>query len=166
MGCGLVGHHIGDDAALGDFRIDIGGIADKADRQRAALGLRGGDHLQRRIEIGGDHFEITDLLALARAFRIDVNGEDRGTGHAACERLRTAHATEPGGQHEAPSEGAAEATFGDAHEDLVGALNDALRADILPGAGRESAPADQALALEFVEDLGLRPLARRCCNSP
>ena len=42
------------------------------------------------------------------------------------ERLRAAHAAEPGGEDEPAGEVAAETLLGDAHEDLVGALDDAL----------------------------------------
>ena len=43
-------------------------------------------------------------------------------------------------------------------EGLVGALNDALRADIDPGAGRHLAVHHQALAIELVEMLPGRPV--------
>ena len=75
------------------------------------------------------------------------------------ERLRAAHAAEARGENEAPGEVAAEVALGDAHEDLVGALDDALRADVLPVAGGEPAPADQVLLLPLVEVFRLRPLA-------
>ena len=117
------------------------------------------DALQRRVEVGSDLVDIADRLALLRPLGIDVDGEDGGIGHAAGERLRAPHAAEPGGQDEASREIAAEVLLGDAHEDLVGALDDALAADILPGAGGEPAPADQALLLQLVEIFGLRPLA-------
>ena len=58
-----------------------------------------------------------------------------------------------------PAQAVVEMPLGDPHEDFIGALNHALRADILPIAGGQAAPADQVLLLQFVEVLGLRPLA-------
>ena len=159
VGGGLVGDDVGDDAAPDYLRVDVGGIGDETDRQRPTLGLGGEHHVERRVEVGGDHVEIADRLALLGPLRIDVDAEDGGAGHAAGQRLRTAHAAKAGGQHEATGERAAESLLGDAHEDLVGALDDALAANILPGAGRQAAPANQALLLEVVEHLGLGPLA-------
>ncbi len=82
-------------------------------------------------------------MRCARACRIDVDAEDGGTGHASGQRLRPAHAAHAGGEDEAPRERAAEALLGDAHENLVGALDDALAADVLPGAGGQPAPGDE-----------------------
>src|SRR3974390_924094 len=74
-------------------------------------------------------------------------------------RPRAAQAAKPGSEHETAGEIAPEMALRNAHEDLVGALNDALRADVLPVARGETAPADEILALQLVERLGLRPLA-------
>jgi hypothetical protein len=156
---GLVGDDVRRDAAPGDLGIDVGGVADEAHRERALLGDGALDHGERRVEIGGDLLEIADRLAGAGALRIDVDAQDRGLRHAPGEGLRAAHAAEARGEHEAPGEIAAESLLRDAHEDLVGPLDDALRADVLPRPRGEPAPADQALALQLVEDLRLGPLA-------
>src|SRR5690606_1142899 len=116
------------------------------------------DHRQRGVQVGRDLLEIADLLAALRPLGIDLDAEDGGARHAAGERLRAAHAAEPGGEDEAPAEVAAEPLLGDAHEDLVGALDDALAADILPGAGGEPAPGDEALLLQLIEHFGPGPL--------
>ncbi|ENN89473.1 hypothetical protein RHSP_65926 [Rhizobium freirei PRF 81] len=155
---GLVGNDIGHDAATCNLGVDLGRIADETDGKRSLLLDGRIDHRQRRIEVGRDFLQIADVLALPGTLRIDIDAEDRSTRHAAGERLRAAHAAKAGRQHETAEEIAAEAAFGDTHEDFVGALDHALAADILPGAGRQPAPADQALALQFVEDFCLRPL--------
>ncbi|MCY1303129.1 hypothetical protein D9M70_528230 [compost metagenome] len=80
---GLVGHHVGHDAAPCDFRVDFRRIADEADGKRALLLHGRVDHRQRRIEIRRDLLEIADLPALLRPLRINVNAEDRSPRHAA-----------------------------------------------------------------------------------
>ena len=158
MRAGLVGDDIGDDAAPGDLGIDFGGIADKADGGGTLFGYGLFDHVERAIKVRGDGFEIADFLAFPRPLRVDIDAEDRPARHAPGQRLGAAHAAQPGGEDEPPGQIAAKAVFGDAHEDLIGALDDALAADILPRARRQPAPADQPLALQLVEHLRLGPL--------
>ena len=158
MGRGLVGDDIGHDAAPVDLGVNFGSIAHQTNRGGALVSDRLLYHLQRGIEVRRDGFEIADLLALAGAFGIDIDTEDRRPRHAPGQRLRPAHAAEPGRQDEAPRQAAVEAVLGDAHENLIGALNDALAADVLPGARRQPAPADQPLFLQLIEHLGLGPL--------
>src|SRR5205823_9156272 len=102
--------------------------------------------------------EITVLQAPLNAFLVDLDAEDRGVRHAPGERLRAAHAAEPRGENEAPAELALEMFLGDARENFVGALDHALRADVLPVARGEPAPADQVLLGKLVEHFGFRPL--------
>ena len=61
---------------------------------------------------------------------------DHAAVHGHGQRLGAAHAAEPGGQRDRPGEAAAEPLGGDGGEGLVGALQDALGADVDPGAGR------------------------------
>ena len=157
---GLVGDDVRHDAARSDLRIDVGGVAEEPDRQRPLLGLRLADHAERlRRACRPWRRDSRSPCACRCAFSSTSTQRIAASAMRAGERLRAAHAAEPGGQHEAAGQVAAEMPLGDAHEDLVGALDDALGADILPVAGGQPAPADQVLALQFVELLGLGPLA-------
>ena len=69
------------------------------------------------------------------------------------QRLRAAHAAEAGGEHEPALERAAEVLARGLREGLVGALQDALGADVDPGARGHLAVHHQALAVELVEVL-------------
>ena len=160
MSGGLIGDDVGNDAARKQRLVDVGGIAVNCRSRRRGLSLsRGIDHGHRLIEIVGARVEETIGHALGDALLIDLDAEDDGTGHAPRQRLRTAHAAKPGRQDEPAFEAVAEMTLGDAHEDFIGALDHALRADVLPVAGRQAAPADQVLLLPFIKVLGFRPLA-------
>ena len=75
----------------------------------------------------------------------------RGARHGRGKRLRAAHAAEPGGQDPLAGEVAAVMLAAHLHEGLVGALHDALRADIDPRAGRHLAVHHEPLAIELVE---------------
>ena len=96
--------------------------------------------------------------------RLAFDGDHRGAGHGRGERLRAAHAAEPGGQDPFALEIAAIMLAADFGEGLVGSLHDALRADIDPGAGRHLAIHHEALAIELVELLPGRPSAARDWN--
>ena len=64
----------------------------------------------------------------------------------------------PGGQDPAPAQIAAEVLAAHLDEGLVGALHDALAADVDPRAGRHLAEHHQALAVELVEVLPVGPV--------
>ncbi len=64
--------------------------------------------------------------------RIDVDAERNAAAHGHRERLRAAHAAEPGGDHEAAAQAAAESLARHRLEGLEGALQDALGADVDP----------------------------------
>ncbi|ABA50058.1 hypothetical protein BURPS1710b_2184 [Burkholderia pseudomallei 1710b] len=156
---GLVGDDIGHDAAREDRREHVGRVAEQADRDRLAARLRVADQRERLVEIARLPLEEAHLQPLVDARLIDLDDERRRIGHAPRERLRAAHSAEAGRQDEAPAQIVAEVALGDAREDFIGALDHALRADVLPVARREAAPADQVAAFQFVEMLCLRPLA-------
>jgi hypothetical protein len=78
-------------------------------------------------------------------------------GHHRRERLRAAHAAEAGGQDPLALEVAAIMLAAHFGEGLVGALDDALGADVDPRAGGHLAVHHQALAIELVEHLPGRP---------
>ena len=84
---------------------------------------------------------------------VHLDGEQHAPVHRRGERLRAAHPAEAGGEHEPAGERAAEVLARRLGEGLVGALQDALGADVDPGARGHLAVHHQALALELVEVL-------------
>src|SRR5690606_28508171 len=103
------------------------------------------------VDVTGPQAEIDARLP---AF----DGQRTGTGEACGERLGTAHAAEPGGDDPAPLQAAAVVLAPHLDEGLVGALHDALRADVDPRAGSHLSVHRQALAIELVEVLPGRPV--------
>ena len=86
--------------------------------------------------------------------RVDLDADRDPAVERDRERLGAAHAAEAGGERDRPGERAAEALARDRGERLVRALQDALRADVDPRAGRHLAVHRQARALRAA---GTRP---------
>ena len=157
----LLGHEIRDDAPLHEHGVDIRGVRAEGDADRAVLLLRSLEARERGVEIVGALVDVARVEALLDARGIDLDGEARHPRHRRGERLRAAHAAEARGEDPQVS-GAlrpldVRLTRGD--EGLVGALQDALRADVDPRAGRHLAVHDEALLLELAEVLPGGPLA-------
>ena len=112
----------------------------------------------RGVEIGGLLVEVARRDAPRDAVTVDVDAQRHAAVHRDRERLRAAHAAEPGGERDRARERAAEAPAGDLGEALVGALQDALRADVDPRAGRHLPVHRQAEVLEPAELVPRRPL--------
>ncbi len=108
-------------------------------------------------DFGGD-VEIAGAQAELDARRPALDRQHRGAGHGRRQRLRAAHAAEARGQDPAAVQRAAVVAAAHLDEGLVGALHDALRADVDPRAGRHLAVHHQALAIEFVEMVPGRPV--------
>ena len=159
VGGGLVGDHIGDHAACDDLRVEGSGVATQSDRGGAPLGAPLVDAGQSLIERLRLVIEISGVQSLVDACRVCLNDQRDGPGEAPGQRLRATHASKSRGQHEASLEIGASEALGDPGEDLVGTLDHALRADILPRARGEAAPTDEAAALEVVEHLLACPAA-------
>ena len=155
---GLVGDDVGPHAAAHQFGKDIGGVAEQADRDRLPVAAGFFDDRQRLVEIVRLHVEIAGAQAHLDAARLAFDREARSAGHRGGERLRAAHAAKTGGQDPAAGEIAAIMLAADFDEGLVGALNDALGADIDPRAGGHLAVHHQALAIELVEMIPGRPV--------
>ena len=155
---GLVGHHVRPHAAAEEFRHDLGRVAEQADRLRLASLRPALDLLQRLVERVGALVEIAGAQAEIDRVRVAFDGEAAGAGHHGRQRLRAAHAAEPGGQDPLALEIAVIVLAARLDEGLVGALHDALRADVDPRAGRHLAVHHQALAIELVELVPGRPV--------
>ena len=145
-------------AALHQLGEDLGGVADQGD----GLGLAGPgpavDHRQRLVERVGLLVDVAGAQAEVGAGLVAFDGEAGGAGHHRGERLGAAHAAEAGGEDPAALEVAAVVLAAGLDEGLVGALNDALGADVDPGAGGHLAVHGQALLIELVEMVPGRPV--------
>jgi hypothetical protein len=155
---GLVGEDVGADAALEYFRHDRGGVAEQADRFGLASLGPAIDHFHRLIERLGLLVEIAGAQAEIDRIRIAFDGKTRSTSHDSGQRLGAAHAAETAGQDPLALEVAIVVLAAGLDESFVGALHDALRADIDPGAGRHLAVHHQAFLIELVEFLPGRPM--------
>ena len=155
---GLVGDDVRGDAARDQFGVNVGGVAAEADGQRFATGTRRLNQRQRFIERRRFLLQMAVFQTLGDARRVGLDDEYRRARHHSGERLRAAHAAKACGQDEFARERIVEMLAGNLHEDFKRALNDALRADVLPGASGQPAPADEAFVLQIVEDFRLRPL--------
>ncbi len=164
-GC-LVGHDIG--AAVGHFFTclhaaqdlgeDVGRIADQGHGLRFARLGPAVDHRQRLVEVVGFLVAITGADTEVGAGLVAFHGKAGGARHDGCQRLGTAHAAEAAGQDPLACQVAVIMLAAGFREGLVGALNDALGADIDPRAGRHLAVHHQALLIELVEVLPIGPV--------
>ncbi len=161
---GLVGHQVGAQPALGaahQFGQDLGRVAQQADGDgllflRVALDAR-----QRVVQVGGLLVDVAAAQAEVDAALLALDGQAAGAGEGGRQRLRAAHAAQPGGQDPAAGQAAAVVLHAGLDEGLVGALHDALAADVDPAAGGHLAVHHQALAVELVEVLPGGPLGHQ-----
>ena len=92
------------------------------------------------------------------AARLAFHRQHGGARHHRGQRLRAAHAAEAGGEDPLAREAAAVVAPAHLDEGLVGALHDALAADVDPRARRHLPEHHQALAVELVEVLERGPV--------
>ena len=156
---GLVGDDVDLHAAPQQLRQHGRAVADQPDRQRAPLGLGALTAGDRVVEVVGHLVEVAVLDAALQARRVDVDDQADAVVQRDGERLRAAHAAAAAGDGERAGERAAEALGGDGGERLVGALQDALGADVDPRAGGHLAVHRQAELLEAAELRPGRPVA-------
>ena len=131
----LVGDEVGCDAAADELRVDVGGVAEEGDRERLARRHRLVRQLERLVERVGGDVHVRGLEAPLDAVRVDLDAERDAAGHGDGERLRAAHAAEAGRQDQLAGQVAAVVLLPRGGERLVGALEDALGADVDPRAG-------------------------------
>ena len=171
-GC-LVGDDVGLYAQPDELRQHFRRVAEEPDRDRFAFPGRALDDRQRFLEVLRRDVEITGAQAELEARGPAFDREQRSARHRRRQRLRAAHAAQSRSQDPFAFQRAA--VMAPAHLDkgLVGALDDALRADIDPRPRRHLAVHHQALAIELVEVVPGRPMrhqvrvgdqhARRVC---
>ena len=132
VGGGLVGDEVGADAAAAQLREDLGSVAEESDRARASRRARLLDEPERLVEVAAHSVEVALLDSPLDAARPALHRQHRGAGHGRGERLGAAHAAKPGGQDPAAAEIAGIVFAPGLDKGLVGALDDALAADIDP----------------------------------
>ena len=164
VGRRLVGDDVGRDAALEQRVHHVGDVGDEADRDRLAPVLCAEHQRERLVEIVRAVLQVALAQAPVDALGIDLDDERRRAREHAGQRLGAAHAAEARSQHEAPGERAAEVLAPGRHERLVGALQDALRADVLPGAGRHAAVHREAGVDQLLRVRPGSPSDRRGCR--
>jgi hypothetical protein len=141
----LLGHEVGRDVALHELGVDVSGVREEADRDRLAGLLRVLDPAERLVERARGLVDVARLEAALDARGIDLDREARGARHGRREGLRAAHAAEARGEDPAPLPGVrivrslGEVGLPGGDEGLVRALQDPLRADVDPRAGRHLA---------------------------
>ena len=155
---GLVGDGVGLHAAPHQLGQHLGRIAEHANGERFPLAARALDHRQPFVQAFCLGIEISGLEPHLDARGLAFDRQQRGARHGRGERLRAAHAAEPRGENPFAGKVAAVVAPADFGEGLVGALHDALRADVDPRARGHLAVHHQALAIELVEMVERRPM--------
>ncbi len=108
MGRGLIGQHVGIDAAAHQLRQHRGGIAEQADRERLALVLRLAQPAESLVQVVGGPVEVAGLQAAFDAGRVDLDAQESGPVHGGGQRLSPAHAAQAGTDHQPAGQGAGE----------------------------------------------------------
>src|SRR5216683_2424351 len=154
----LVGDDVHVEATRGQRGQHLRGIAVQPDRKSALLRLGFDCQPQRVLEVGCANVEIAmveaalDLLCVG--FDADRHPAVEGDG----ERLSPAHAAQARGQRDRAGQRAAEALARDRGESFIGALEDALGADVDPRPRGHLPVHGQPKGLEPPELIPRRPL--------
>ena len=136
-------------AALPSRPIDSGRLASRASTASA----------QRVVDRLGAGVEVALLDAALDAALVAVHADRDAVVHGDGQRLRAAHAAEARGERDRAGQRAVEPLARDGAERLVGALQDALGADVDPRARGHLAVHRQPGRLELAELLPVRPVA-------
>ena len=159
---GLIGNDIGLQAArAGAFhhlRQDLGGVAQQADGDRLFRPLRLFNQRQRLVQRVGFVIDIAGAQTKIDARFLTLDGQHAGARQHARQRLRAAHAAQTGGQDPASGQIAVIVLTARFDEGFVGALHDALRADIDPRAGGHLAVHHQPGLIQLVKMIPVGPV--------
>ena len=158
MGGGLVGDDV-DRGLLGEHgREHVGGVAEQADGQGAAFVAGGGGPADGVVGVVGLLVQVAELDPPGDPGLVALDADDHAAVHGHGQRLGTAHPAQARGQGDRACQRAAVAFGRDRGERLVGALQDALGADVDPGPGGHLAVHGQAEVLQAAELLPGGPL--------
>ena len=155
----LIGHKVRHHTARGDRLIDIGCVADDANRSGLARRTIAFHPQQRVIEIGRDLVEIAGVQTLLRARAIDLYAEVRGPREHRGERLSATHSAEATRKHQTPAQRATKMLTPRLSKCLVGSLNDPLGADVDPASCGHLTVHHQPATLQIPEVLPIGPLS-------
>jgi len=147
----LVSDNIRDDATQQQFGVDVGSVADQPDGFWNLL-FESLFHLGHGVfEIVGDDVHVADIQAFLRALRVHLNDQSNAFIHGDCHWLGAAHTPQTSGEHKLAFKRGPALLVGERAKRFVGALQDALAADVNPGTGGHLTVHDQALGCQFVE---------------
>ena len=155
---GLVGDDVDGGIACEQGREHVGGVAEQADGLWVALVFRGCRAADGVVDVVRLLVEVAVLDPPGDPGLVALDADDHAAVHRDGQRLRAAHAAQPGGQRDRAGQGSAKAFGRDRGERLVGALQDALGADVDPRPGGHLAVHGQAELLQAAELLPGRPL--------
>ncbi len=155
---GLIGDGIRAHAAAHEFRKNLGGVAEQRDGARFSFRNVARYAGQRVVEVGGLLIDIARAQSHVDTALTTLDGEHRRTRHGRGQGLRAAHAAQARGQDPAPLQVTAEVLASHLDEGFVGALHDALRADVNPRAGGHLPVHRQPFRIQLVEVLPGRPV--------
>ena len=115
--------------------------------------------LQSLVQVVGHAVAVAGLDAPPDALRVDLHAQDGPLVHGGGERLGSTHAAHPPGQHPFAAQRRPEVLAGERAEGLVGALQDALGADVDPRSRGHLTEHDEAAPLQLPEVFPGRPVA-------
>ena len=153
----LVGHDVDRRVHRGERGHDVGRVAEDTDRQRLPSVAGVGGQAQGLVHVVEHDVEVAGLDPSLDPRGIHLDAEHDAPVHRHGQRLRAPHASQPGRQGDRPGERPAEALRGDRRERLERSLEDPLRSDVDPRAGRHLAVHRQPERLEPAELLPGRP---------
>ena len=150
---GLIGEHVRRHPARHEGRNDVCRVRFEADRSGLAAPAVFARAREGVVERIGRLVEILRVETPPDASRIDLDHQRHALVHRHGQRLGAAHAAETGGHRQPATQGATEMAPGQGRQRLIGALQDALRADVNPRSGRHLAVHRQPAVFEVPEML-------------
>ena len=157
----LVGEHVRRDAAPHELGQHVGGVADEADRQRAARARCASAIQRERLVEARASCGRSSRVARRLSMRDSSTSTPRNAAPCivAASGCAPPMPPSPAVSTKRPGERAAEVLARDRAEGLVRALQNALRADVDPRAGGHLPVHHEPFALELAEVLPRRPAA-------
>ena len=132
MRAGLVGDDV-DGSVLGKkLGEDLCCVTNDADGQRLLSVASLNCQLKGVVEVVCLDVEVAVLDAAVDARFVNIHGDDNTVVHGNCQRLCAAHTAETSGEGDGACEGSVKALASNSAEGFIGALQDALGADVDP----------------------------------